>query len=131
VKPGVVAVGVFALVAAIVTLREATQSRHVRMGPDTVMEVVVEASSNEPAANLTGLVSALFLVCEGEVATNPLGSPHRLGGTTFLLRMQPALDETDRRQFGGCMEDAKLDHLQAKVLSMRQVADEPRTPREP
>lgn len=128
-KPATVVLGLLVSVVAIVALREATMSRHVPVAADTAMEVVVEASSNDPALELADLVAALVAVCELEVTTDPLGPPTPLGGRTYRFLLQPALDETDQRQLDGCLEDAKLDHLQVKVLAMRAVAA-PLTPRE-
>lgn len=120
-KAATVILGLLGTVAAIVVLREATMSRHTPVASGTVMEVVLEASSNDDHSDLGGLVGALVAVCELEVRTDPLGPPRLIGERTYLIRLSPALDETDRRQMDGCLEDAKLDHLQAQVVSMRAV----------
>jgi hypothetical protein len=117
---------VVVVVAALgtVALREATMSRHRSVDPETMTELVVRASSNEPRANLRKLIEALFLRCELEVATDPVGPPERLDDQTFRLLVAPELDDTDRRQMAGCLEDADIDHLQAKVLSMRHTSED-------
>jgi hypothetical protein len=33
----------------------------------------------------------------------------------------PGLDETNRRQFRGCVEDFMIDHLQIDVIDMTQI----------
>ncbi len=109
------------VVAAIVLLREATMSRHTPVDRDTEMHFVIQATSNVEGARLDEMVEALFFVCQLEVATDPHGGPTDLGAGRFLLRVRPTLDESNRRQIAGCLEDAKVDRLQAQVLSMRQV----------
>ena len=115
------ALGVLAVVATIVVLREAMMTRHTPVDPDTEMHLVVRASSNVAEADVGEMVAALFSGCQLEVATDPVGPPTDLGSGEFLLRIRPALDESNQRQIAGCIEDAKIDRLQAKVLSMEGV----------
>jgi hypothetical protein len=112
---------ILGVVVAIIVLREATMTRHTPVDRDTEMHVVVEASSNVAGAKLPEMVGALFEMCQLEVATDPIGPPSDLGAGTFLLRMRPALDDGDRRQIVGCLEDAKIDRLQAGVREVRDV----------
>jgi hypothetical protein len=39
----------------------------------------------------------------------------------FTVVLQPQLDETNRRQFKGCVEDFVIDGLQMDVLGMRDL----------
>ena len=111
-----------ATVGAIVALREATMTRHTPMDPSTEMELVLQASTNVPGADVDEMVEALFVSCQLQVSTNPTGPPTPLGGDTYLLGMRPALDESDQRQLVGCLEDAVLDRLQASVVSIGEPA---------
>lgn len=113
--------GVVAVAAAIVVLREATMTRHTPVDRDTEMHLVVQATSNVADADLPEMVAALLVGCQLEVPTDPLGPPTDLADGAFLLRLRPALDESNQRQLAGCIEDARLDRLQARVVSMRAV----------
>jgi hypothetical protein len=102
-------------------LREATESRHTRQDPDSRMEVVIEvASRDRPAAYSTAdLGRSLVLACRVEVASHVVDERiDDLGGGRLRFVMQPSLDESDRRQLDGCLEDAEVDHVQADVVSM-------------
>ena len=46
--------------------------------------------------------------------SSPVASPQR-------SRLVPGLDETNRRQFRGCVEDFMIDHLQIDVIDMTQI----------
>ena len=119
-KHAAVAVLVVVAAVAVVAAREGTMSRHRTMPPDSTMEVVVEAERNVGYTGLEELVVALFQVCQLEVATDPVGAPAR-DGDRFTFVVRPALDDTDRRQLHGCIEDARIDHLQAGVVHMRRL----------
>ena len=121
-KAALAVVGLLAAVALIVVVREATMSRHVAADPSSRMDVVVAVRSDLDDVDLAEHAAALFLTCQLEVDTDPVGPPQPVGDATFRFRIQPALDETDQRQLHGCLEDARIDHLQGSVVAMRRVA---------
>ncbi|MGH9137542.1 MAG: hypothetical protein ACRD0G_10910 [Acidimicrobiales bacterium] len=44
-----------------------------------------------------------------------------LGGGRFRVVLEPAMDDTNRRQFRGCVEDFVTDHLQINVLQLTEI----------
>lgn len=116
---GVVAFGVQRLALA-------TMSRDVPTDPGSRTEVVVEADAvREPHYGLLEMTRALFMACRLQVTVDLVEQAfERVSPSAFRFVVQPALNESDRRQLHGCLEDARLEHLQLDVLAMRQL---PRT----
>ena len=113
------AVGAFAVVA----LREATLSTHHPVDPDSRVEVVVSARSEgaERGQSLAELVEALVLTCRLEVTSDLEGPVEPLGEGRFRVVLVPTLDETNRRQFRGCVEDWTIDQVRADVVSLTEL----------
>ena len=103
-------------------LRDATMSTHYETGPDSRLDVVVQASSNraEPGVTLIQAASAQVDACALEVSARREGDLRVLDGETGRLSvtLRPALDSTDRKQYRGCLEDWSVDHLLVRVVSM-------------
>jgi hypothetical protein len=121
-KPVKVLLGTVGLaigVAGVLALREATLSTHEdEVGEE--MEVVVKASTKggEGGQTLDEMVEAQLLTCRLEVNSDLDGPIESLGDGRFRAVLVPAMDETDRRQFRGCIEDWSIDHLQMNVLEL-------------
>jgi hypothetical protein len=99
-------------------------STHVRMAPDSQLAVTVDADSHgsEPGQSLRDMVAAKVSVCRLEVgASDRVGPLERGADGRFRFVLQPSLDDTDRTQFRGCMEDWNVDHLLVDVIEMRDV----------
>ena len=112
-----VAIGVFAVVA----LREATLSTHETVAPDSRIEVVVAARlrNAEPGQTLEEMVEAQLVACRLEVSSDLVGEIEPLGdGRHFHAVLAPSMDETDRRQFRGCLEDWRIDQFQLDVIRL-------------
>jgi hypothetical protein len=110
--------------ASVYLLREATESRHSRQDPDSRMQVVVDVHSRDrPREYSTAdLGRSLVMTCRVEVAARVVDQQiDDLGGGRLRFVLQPSLDESDRRQLDGCLEDAEVDHVQADVLSMTEL----------
>jgi hypothetical protein len=109
------AVGVFGVVA----VRDATLSTHQPAVPGSEVEVVVSARSEgaERGQSLPELVEALLLTCRLEVPADLAGPIRDDGDGRFRVTLAPALDETDRRQLRGCIEDWTIDQLLVDVVS--------------
>lgn len=45
-----------------------------------------------------------------------------MGDSRFQFRLQPTLDEAGRRQLVGCLQDIRIDHVLANVVSIDDVA---------
>ena len=69
------------------------------------------------------MIEALFLICRLEVNSDLVGEveplPPRPDDDDALYRavLQPAMDQTNRRQFRGCLEDWTLDQLLVDVVA--------------
>lgn len=109
----------------ILLVRDLTQSTHSAQPPDSRLEVVVDADSRagEPTQALHEMTTAQVVMCRLEVSGDPVGDVVSLPDdpTRFRVVLQPALDETDRTQYRGCLEDWRIDHLRLRVISMARL----------
>ena len=124
-KPAKVALGLVGLgigVAGVLALREATLSTHQAVA-GRGMELVVAAKSKggEQGQNLAEMVEAQLLTCRLEVTSDLVGPLESLGDGRFRVELVPAMDETNRRQFRGCVEDFITDHLQIDVIQLDEL----------
>jgi hypothetical protein len=119
----ITALAAAALVAGVVVLRDATLSTHQPVPDDSRLAVVVEARirGGERGQTLEEMTEAQLLACRLEVTTDPVGPLEPLGDGRFRLVLQPSLDDTDRRQFRGCLEDWAIDHFQLDVEAMTEL----------
>ena len=104
---------------AVSSLREATLSTHdEEVGRE--MELVVSAKTKDPerSQTLPEMVEAQILACRLEVNSDISGPIEALGDGRFRMILTPAMDDTDRRQFRGCVEDWIVDHLQVNVIEL-------------
>jgi hypothetical protein len=124
-SPGRIALGAVGLGAGVVgvlALREATLSTHEQIvGQD--MEVVVSATTKggEGGQTLAEMVEAQLLTCRLEVTSDFAGPIEPLGDDRFRAVLTPALDDTNRRQFRGCVEDFMIDHVQINVVELTDL----------
>jgi len=123
--PGRVVLGAIGLavgVAAVLVLREATLSTHEPVAGDGI-ELVVSAKTQggERDQTLPEMVEAQLQTCRLEVTSDLDGPIESLGDGRFRAVLTPAMDETNRRQFRGCVEDFMIDHVQINVLEITVV----------
>jgi hypothetical protein len=116
-------VGLAIGVAGVVALREATLSTHEEV-TGRAMELVVSARTHggERDQTLAEMVEAQLLTCRLEVNSDFEGPIQPLGDGRFRAVLVPALDQTNRRQFRGCVEDFVTDHLQINVIELTQLS---------
>jgi hypothetical protein len=119
-RPGRVVLGAIGLgvgVVAVMSLREATLSTHAPVAGNE-MELIVSADSKggERSQHLAEMVEAQLQTCRLEVNSDLAGPIEYLGHRRFRAVLTPAMDETDRRQFRGCVEDFMIDHVQINML---------------
>jgi len=114
---------VAALVASVMALRDATMSSGGTAGPGTAMEVVVRSHLvRRPQSARLEMTTNLIDVCGLEISSEVLDrtmEPIDSGLYRFWLR--PAPGDSDEREFRGCLEDARVDHLQLDVLRMQRL----------
>ena len=60
-----------------------------------------------------------MLTCRLEITSDIIGPIRHDGNGTFRVVLEPALDQTDRRQLRGCIEDWTIDHLLADVITFQ------------
>ncbi|HZA85309.1 MAG TPA: hypothetical protein VE466_00350, partial [Acidimicrobiales bacterium] len=124
-SPGRIALGAVGLGAGVVgvlALREATLSTHEQVVGQE-MEVVVSANTKggEGGQTLAEMVEAQLLTCRLEVTSDFAGPIEPLGDDRFRAVLTPALDDTNRRQFRGCVEDFMIDHVQINVVELTDL----------
>lgn len=124
-RPGRILLGLVGLtigVVAVLALREATLSTHQRTtGRGTELIVAAKTKGGEHNQTLPEMVEAQLLTCRLEVTSDLDGPIERLDNGRFRAVLDAALDETDRRQFRGCVEDWIVDHLQVDVVELNLI----------
>jgi hypothetical protein len=111
-------------VLGVLALRDATLSVHdEEIDPDSRFELIVHAESHgaEPFHEVTDLASAHIATCRLEVSTDITSDLEPVGDGRFRVELGPRLDETDKRQFRGCLEDWGIDHLRMDVEELRDI----------
>jgi len=109
-------------------LREATLSTHDEHIPrDSQIEIVVRAHARnaETGQTLLEMVEAQLLACRLEVASDVEGDVEPIGlgsGSRFRAVLTPSMDQTNRRQFRGCVEDWVLDGVQLDIERLRPLS---------
>ena len=98
-------------------------TRHEPGVAGTASEIVVSAETRNPnpAATTAELTKALLDICRLEVTAEPAGPMVELAPGRYRFVLEPALDEFDERQLHGCLEDARQNHLQVDVRSLRRI----------
>lgn len=117
-------VGLVIGATAVLLLREATLSTHQPVPPGSRATVLVDVEIRSPERDQgpSEMVTALLTVCRLEVSSDLVGEVRALGDGRYEAVLTPALDETNRRQFRGCVEDWTIDGLWADVVAIDQRA---------
>lgn len=125
VSPVKLALGVVGLavgVVAVFLLREATLSTHEEVDArETQLVVSARTKGGERDQTLDEMVEAQLLACRLEVASDLAAPVESLGDGRYRAVLTPALDDTNRRQFRGCVEDWVIDHLLVNVVELSNV----------
>jgi hypothetical protein len=121
-KLALATVGLAIGVVGVLALREATLSTHEAVAARQV-ELVVSAKTRggEQSQTLAEMVEAQLLTCRLEVNSDLAGPIESLGDGRFRVVLVPAMDQTNRRQFRGCVEDFVTDHLQIDVVEFNEL----------
>jgi hypothetical protein len=114
-------VGLLVGILAVVALREATMSTHSPAARGSRVEVVIDARTRhgEPSHTMAEMVDAQVRTCRLQVGSDLVGAVRPAGTHRFRAVLRPALDETDRRQFRGCLEDWLIDNVRIDVVALR------------
>jgi hypothetical protein len=124
-KPVPIILGVIGLgvgIVGVLALREATLSTHEPVrGRGMELVVSADTKSGEKGQTLSEMVEAQLLACRLEINSDLDGPIERLGDGRFRATLVPALDETNRKQFRGCLEDWIIDHVEIGVEELTVV----------
>jgi hypothetical protein len=128
-KVGLAFVGIAVGVLAVFGLREATLSTHQPVAPNSRMELIVSGKQRHPEATqtLAEQIEAQLLACRLEVNSDYVlteeneSEVERLPDGTFRTILQPALDQTNEKQFRGCLNDWLLDGVQLDVVRLVEL----------
>jgi hypothetical protein len=124
-RPGRILLGLVGLgvgIVAVLALREATLSTHQEV-TGRGMELIVSARTKggERSQRLPEMVEAQLLTCRLEVTSDIDGPIERLDSQRFRAVLDTTLDDTNKRQFRGCVEDFMVDHLQMDVVELNVI----------
>lgn len=117
------AVGLAVGILGVAALREATLSTHQPVDPDSQTELVLTADAKgaESSQSLSELVEAQVRMCRLEVNSDVVGEIAPQGEDEFRAVLRPSMDETNRRQFRGCIEDWLIDHVRLNVIELHDL----------
>ena len=121
-----VALAVAGVVMGIDVLADLTQDRPDRVLPGSRSEVLLEVDSRDRTGSELLSAQGLWGACQGTVYQK-LAEPGvtQVAEGQFRLLTEPALGEHAWRRLQGCLEDATLDRVKARVLSKRDLAPAP------
>lgn len=116
------AIGLAIGIAGVMVLREATLSTHEDVGgAGTELVLSARTKGGEQHQTLDEMVEAQLLSCRLEVSSDFDNGIESLGDGRYRAVLVPSLDETNRRQFRGCVEDWVIDHVWLDVIELHQV----------
>jgi hypothetical protein len=116
------AIGLAIGVVGVLALREATLSTHQAVtGRGVEVILFAETKGGEHGQTLDEMVEAQLQTCRLEVTSDLEGPVEALGDGRYRAVLAPALDQTNKRQFRGCVEDWLIDHVRIDVLELNQM----------
>ena len=116
------AVGLAIGVVGVLALREATLSTHQAVsgsGAEIILSADIKGA--ERGQTLDEIVEAQLNACRLEVTSDLVGEVEPLGDGRYRAVLEPAMDQTNKRQFRGCVEDWMIDHVRIDVLSLTTI----------
>jgi hypothetical protein len=128
-RPPLVPIAVAVLVVALVAVGvrwavDNTLSRHTDAVPGSTMVLTLRGERQSAAEHDEAeLVEAVVAMCQLEVGGMADPDSLRLvddDRDLYEVVFAPALDDSDRRQLKGCIQDLRIDHFRATVVAMEQ-----------
>ena len=121
-----VVLAVTSVVMGIDVLADLTQDRPDHVLPGSRSEFLLEVDSRDRTGSELLSAQGLWGACQGTVYQK-LAEPGvtQVAEGQFRLLTEPALGEHAWRRLQGCLEDATLDRVKARVLSKRDLAPAP------
>lgn len=111
------------IAVTVVILRQTTRTVHTPVPPGarTEVEVIAFVRQEHPEAR-RDLTSGLVELCRARIGT-ALAAPGivTIAPGRYRFNLQPGLDAFNRREMHGCLEDARLQHLQLDVIRLETV----------
>ena len=117
-----VVVGIALLVAGIDAFADLTQDRPDPVVAGTSTALVIEVTHRETEVSALGTAEAFWVSCRRVLPRRM--EAHEIvavGAQQARLVVTPAIGEHALRRFRGCIEDALIDRIQAKVLSVERI----------
>jgi hypothetical protein len=116
------AIGFAIGVVMVLLLREATLSTHETVdGRGTEVVLFAETKGGEHGQSLDEMVEAQLSNCRLEVSSDVDGDIENLGEGRYRAVLVPVLDQTNQRQFRGCVEDWLIDHVRIDVQELNEL----------
>jgi hypothetical protein len=110
-------------------LRNETLTRHDKVDPRSTLRVEMTVAARGAEAEEASLALSLISLCQVEVAAGLVpGSFSPEGPHRYAFVMTPSLDDADRKQLHGCLQDMRLDHFLAHVVDMTHRPSPPAPP---
>jgi hypothetical protein len=116
-----VAILAFTIIFATVgiqLLAAATKTMPDRIVSGTESRMVVDVYMNSPRYSAREAVTTLWTACRSTVPSELTHPATHLRDMRFQLDITPALGKNGERRLRGCIEDAFLDNIQARVVSI-------------
>ena len=117
-----VVLGVALLVGGIDAFADLTQDRPDPVVDGTSTALVIEVTHRETEVSAQGTAEAFWVSCRRVLPRRM--EAHEIvavGAQQARLVVTPAIGEHALRRFRGCIEDALIDRIQAKVLSVERI----------
>ena len=109
--------------AGIDALADASQSRPDAHRPEVATAIDLQLVGSRAVRNPQAQVQHLWGLCASIVARAPAPQIYGLGGAMVRLELATDVGLHARRKLHGCLEDANLDGVQARVAAIRTVPE--------
>ena len=127
-RRAVLVVGALAVVgwSAVDVLADLTQTRPEQLRSGSQSEIVLQVSSRAGPAHEDAAARLLWDSCRHQLrGRRDVGNgPVRTSGGHYRLVVSPALGKHSGRRLTGCLQDARVDFVLARVAALRVVSED-------